>query len=188
MSASTATTNISTSIPANIPVVSNNFEDLVGDMAVLLRNKYIKTVEEILRYLDAYDRKDEIISLFIPSEYVKKISGKKRKKVGPKKPVNAYIIFSNEHRAKVIAENPGIKTNKVMNEIGKKWSSLSKEDKEIYERKAADDKVRFQDELEVYKNQASGAVGLSNAPPSVDTAKVAKKTKSEVAVATEASA
>jgi len=144
-------------------------------------------VEEILKYLNVYDRKDEIISIFVPK--VKGLDGKKRKRVGPKKPVNAYIIFSNEHRANVIAANPGIKTNKVMEEIGKKWSSLSKEEKEIYESKAADDKVRFQDEWEIFKNQTSGAVGLSNAPPVVDTGKVAKKVKAvESAAAVEASA
>ncbi|CCW59605.1 unnamed protein product [Phytomonas sp. EM1] len=68
----------------------------------------------------------------------------------PKAALSAYIIFGNEQREKIKAENPGIAITEILKETGRRWAAASEEEKEHYKKLAEADKVRFDKELKVY--------------------------------------
>ena len=47
----------------------------------------------------------------------------------PKKCLSAYMIFVRETRQKVTRENPHMKVLDVMKEVGRRWQSISPEEK-----------------------------------------------------------
>ncbi|XP_034952241.1 transcription factor A, mitochondrial [Chelonus insularis] len=48
----------------------------------------------------------------------------------PKRPLNPFIRFSIEERPKIIAENPGIPNNKVLNLLSQRWAEYNTEQKQ----------------------------------------------------------
>jgi hypothetical protein len=78
----------------------------------------------------------------------------------PKRASGAYVFFTNDARPKVLQDCPGIKFVDLGKELGKRWRALPPEEKKKYEDMAAEDKVRFQMEMQQYT--ASQAV---TAPP-----------------------
>lgn len=92
---------------------------------------------------------------------------RKRNKRGPKDPAapkrasGAYVFFTNEMRPKVLVEYPGIKFVELGKVLGERWRALTPQQKKRYENMAAEDKVRFQMQMQQYTaNQAAAA-----APP-----------------------
>jgi hypothetical protein len=92
---------------------------------------------------------------------------RKRNKRGPKDPAapkrasGAYVFFTNEMRPQVMKEFPGIKFVEMGRILGERWRALTPEAKKRYEGMAAEDKVRFQMEMQQYTaNQA-----VAQAPP-----------------------
>jgi hypothetical protein len=63
-----------------------------------------------------------------------------------KKPVSAYVIFSNMKRAEVKSKNPELSPKEILSLLGKMWRELSDDDKVEYNELAAEDKVRYQKE------------------------------------------
>ena len=55
---------------------------------------------------------------------------------GPKRPLNAYMIFSAETRAEVKAENPSMQATDVAKLLGEMWSGMSVEDRCVWMGKA----------------------------------------------------
>lgn len=89
---------------------------------------------------------------------------KKRNKRGPKDPAapkrasGAYVFFTNEMRPQVLKEYPGIRFVELGKVLGERWRALTPEQKKKFENMAADDKVRFQMEMQQYTaNQAAQA-------------------------------
>ena len=89
---------------------------------------------------------------------------KRRNKRGPKDPSapkrasGAYVFFTNEMRPKVLVEFPGIKFVELGKVLGERWRALTATQKKRYENMAAEDKVRFQMEMQTYTaNQAASA-------------------------------
>lgn len=87
---------------------------------------------------------------------------RKRNKRGPKDPSapkrasGAYVFFTNEMRPKILMEYPGIKFVDLGKVLGERWRNLSEDAKKRYEDMAAQDKVRFQMEMQQYNaNQGS---------------------------------
>ena len=61
-------------------------------------------------------------------------------------------------RPKVLQEYPGIKFVELGKVLGERWSALTPDDKKKYQDMAAEDKVRFQMEMQQYTaNQAVAA-------------------------------
>ncbi|XP_049272519.1 transcription factor SOX-8 [Rhipicephalus sanguineus] len=54
------------------------------------------------------------------------------------RPPNAFMLFAQEKRRLVAAENPNENNQRVSSRLGKLWRSLSAADKEPYQRKAAE--------------------------------------------------
>jgi high mobility group protein B2 len=98
---------------------------------------------------------------------------RKRNKRGPKDPLapkrasGAYVFFTNEMRPKVLQEYPGIKFVELGKVLGERWRALTPVQKKKHEDVAANDKVRFQLEMQVYTaNQAAAAPPIPVPEPS----------------------
>eukprot|EP00980_Cylindrotheca_fusiformis_P022844 scaffold9841_cov102-Cylindrotheca_fusiformis.AAC.1 len=84
----------------------------------------------------------------------------------PKRPSGAYVFFTNDMRPKVLSEYPGIKFVELGKVLGERWRALSPDEKKQYEQLAAEDKVRFQMEMQQYTaNQAAQAPPVVPPPP-----------------------
>lgn len=81
------------------------------------------------------------------SKLVKKIEERR-----PKKALSAYMIFVRETRQVVWEQNPNMHALEVMKEVGRTWQNLNANSKVIYEEKAQADKIRYQNELEIFQN------------------------------------
>jgi structure-specific recognition protein 1 len=130
-----------------------------------------------------------------PAETVKKPVAKKRKEVStddndkkkkrakkdknaPKRPMTAFILFSNEYRTKVVSENPGSSIGDVAKILGAKWKEITEQEKKIFEAKAAQDKLRYQAEMEVYA-KSGGAVESAKPEKPASKGHVKEEFKSE---------
>lgn len=83
----------------------------------------------------------------------------------PKRASGAYVFFTNEMRPRVLLEYPGIRFIELGKVLGERWRALSPIEKKRYEDMAAEDKVRFQLEMQQYTaNQAT--VGVPSAASS----------------------
>jgi len=102
---------------------------------------------------------------------------RKRNKRGPKDPTapkrasGAYVFFTNEMRPKVTSEFPGIKFVELGKVLGERWRNLTPTEKKRYEDMAAEDKIRFQMEMQDYTQNQT--VGVAPAPPPVHAAAAA---------------
>mmetsp|Transcript_40173 Transcript_40173/g.97034 ORF Transcript_40173/g.97034 Transcript_40173/m.97034 type:complete len:395 (+) Transcript_40173:305-1489(+) len=68
----------------------------------------------------------------------------------PKRASGAYVFFTNDMRPQVMREYPGIKFVELGKVLGERWRALTQEQKKRYEGMAAQDKQRFQAEMEHY--------------------------------------
>jgi len=76
----------------------------------------------------------------------------------PKRASGAYVFFTNEMRPIVMKQFPGIKFVDMGRILGERWRALTPEEKVRYEGMAAEDKMRFQVEMQQYTaNQAAAA-------------------------------
>lgn len=74
----------------------------------------------------------------------------------PKRASGAYVFFTNEMRAIVMKEYPGVKFVEMGRILGERWRALDQEEKKRYEDMATQDKMRFQMEMQTYTaNQAA---------------------------------
>lgn len=60
------------------------------------------------------------------------------------------MIFVREVRARVTQEYPDMNALDVMKEVGKRWQSIEKENKDYYQKLADKDKERFKRENQQY--------------------------------------
>ena len=85
----------------------------------------------------------------------KKAARRKKDPDAPKRSLSAYMFFANENRDIVRGENPGISFGQVGKMLGEKWKALTAEDKGPYEKKADDDKKRYEKEKAEYAKKNS---------------------------------
>jgi len=72
---------------------------------------------------------------------------KSKKEVGPKRPLNAYLIFVNRERDEVVRQHPTWPITEVVRHLGREWKLLGDEDKKIYNDLAAEDRDRYEREV-----------------------------------------
>jgi len=74
----------------------------------------------------------------------------------PKRASGAYVFFTNEMRPIVMTQFPGIKFVDMGRILGERWRALTAEEKVRFETMSAEDKMRYQVELQQYTvNQAA---------------------------------
>ncbi|KAL0210935.1 hypothetical protein P9112_009233 [Eukaryota sp. TZLM1-RC] len=69
---------------------------------------------------------------------------------GPKRAKSAYLYFQADKREEVKREMPELKASQMMQELAKRWKTTTSEEREPYERLAAEDKQRYQKEKEEF--------------------------------------
>jgi len=64
----------------------------------------------------------------------------------PKRNVAAFMWFSNDERAKISAENPGLTVGAIAKELSRRWALADPETKAKYDQMAYEDKQRYEKE------------------------------------------
>ncbi|XP_022970630.1 FACT complex subunit SSRP1 [Cucurbita maxima] len=82
----------------------------------------------------------------------KKKPKKKKDPNAPKRAISGFMFFSKMERENIKKSNPGISFTELGRVLGDKWNKMSAEEKEPYESKARDDKIRYKEEISGYKN------------------------------------
>lgn len=124
-------------------------------------------------------RFDEEIASYVPPPghdsrgvLIEEHRPKRRNKRGPRDPTapkrasGAYVFFTNEMRPKVLQEFPGIKFVDLGKVMGERWRALTPDEKKHYEDLAAEDKIRFQMEMQQYAANQASVVSSSAVDPS----------------------
>ncbi|TNY24060.1 high mobility group box domain-containing protein [Rhodotorula diobovata] len=68
----------------------------------------------------------------------------------PKRPLSAYMHFSQDMRSVVKEENPDVTFGEIGKLLGVKWKEATENDKKPYEEKAKADKERYEKEKAAY--------------------------------------
>jgi hypothetical protein len=87
----------------------------------------------------------------------------------PKKAVSAYIFYMMEQQPIVKKDNPDINQTEVMTRLGKGWTELATEKKEVYVKMAESAKIEKSKEMAEYTNKSSSS---SSVPVQSPAAKV----------------
>uniref|UniRef100_A0A7S1X6A4 FACT complex subunit SSRP1 n=1 Tax=Tetraselmis chuii TaxID=63592 RepID=A0A7S1X6A4_9CHLO len=87
----------------------------------------------------------------------KKAKKAKKDKNAPKKAMSAFMMFSNKNRESVKEKNPEATFGEMGKLIGAKWKEMSDSEKEPYNEMAAEDKVRYQEEMKAYSAKKAAA-------------------------------
>ena len=100
---------------------------------------------------------------------------KKKKKEGPKRALTSFLYFSNAKRGEIKARHPEYSIGDIAKELGVMWKTATAEDKEPFEAMAAEDKLRYQRELDEFKK--TGILPSSAKPVSTGSSSLAKLAK-----------
>jgi len=110
---------------------------------------FVETIQKKHSLEDAVIKDDlKEISEEFPRGFPMKWGGKQkavRPKDHPKMHINAYIFFTKAVRGDVAKKNPGISNTQVVSIMAKMWEETK--DREVYNKLAADDKIRYQKEM-----------------------------------------
>ncbi|KAM0747747.1 hypothetical protein T439DRAFT_328412 [Meredithblackwellia eburnea MCA 4105] len=68
----------------------------------------------------------------------------------PKRPLSAYMFFSQENRNAIKDENPNASFGDVGKLLGAKWKDMSDAEKKPYNTSAENDKIRYESEKAKY--------------------------------------
>ena len=80
----------------------------------------------------------------------KKVSKKKKDPNAPKKPMSAYMLFSNHIRATVKDDNPALKFGDIAKVVSEKYKQFTEKDKALWGEKAEEDKKRYKQEMAAF--------------------------------------
>lgn len=101
----------------------------------------------------------------------------KKAKTGPKKPLSAFMYFSQERRATVRLENPNIGFGEVAKKLGLIWQNMTDRAKMRYLALSEQDKVRYKDQMALEReSQAKQALVAVHTERTVAPSKKKKKT------------
>jgi structure-specific recognition protein 1 len=91
-----------------------------------------------------------------PAAAKKKAKKEKKEKDpdAPKKPLSGFMIFSNEMRAKLKEEMPGMSVPEMGRKLGELWKGANAEERERFATLALEDKARYEAELVAYQQKA----------------------------------
>ena len=78
----------------------------------------------------------------------------KKDPAAPKRPLSAYMFFSQDWRERVKAENPDAGFGDVGHLLGTKWKEMNEDEKKPYIEMANKDKERAETEKAAYANKA----------------------------------
>ena len=113
----------------------------------------------------------------------KKPAKKKKDPNAPKRPMNAFFLYSNANRARIKEENPDAKFTEIPGIASAEFKSLSDKEASKWQKAAAEDKARYQAEMEDYEPPEDDDEGEDDddddSPPPKNTKAAAKKGKAK---------
>jgi hypothetical protein len=134
-----------------------------GKNTLMNKDNVKKTMESFLNYLNESKKItlqknaeiNEQIEEFINDKKNKLKWEKKEKKSkdpnAPTKPKNAYIFYSSERRPQIKAKNKDMNPKEITKQISEEWNKMTEKQKKKYNDLAADDRVRYANEMKDYK-------------------------------------
>ncbi|KAG0337337.1 hypothetical protein BG000_005521, partial [Podila horticola] len=86
---------------------------------------------------------------------------KKRRKdpLAPKRPSNAFFIFSQQHRQQAREEKKEGNQSELTKFLGQQWKSMPSTEKKIYSELAIQDRQRYLDEMSTYQTEGISKAG-----------------------------
>ena len=82
----------------------------------------------------------------------------------PKQPSNAYIFFTKAVRPSVVDANSGLSNTEVVSLMAKMWKDTPEEDRTEYNQLAAEDKERYEAEMEVFEREHPDQARAKSSP------------------------
>merc|ERR1719375_1528617 len=139
-------------------VKANHPEASFGDVARILSSQYKALSEKEMKKWVKKAEQDKIryqeeMKHYVPMDDP---TGGKRKKAkkdpnAPKRNMSAYFLFSVHIRPTVKDENPEAAFGDIARIISAKYKALGDDERKEWEEKAAEDKERYQREMEAYR-------------------------------------
>jgi len=80
----------------------------------------------------------------------------------PKRYMSSYIFFSNDYRPIVREKDPSLTLPEVSRCLGIAWKNLTKEQRQPYEKRASEDKERYNRDMMVYAAQRRASLKAPN--------------------------
>ena len=118
-----------------------------------------------------------------PKAASRKKPKKKKDPNAPKRPMNAFFLYSNANRARIKEENPDAKFTEIPGIASAEFKSLSDKEASKWQKAAAEDKARYQAEMEDYEPPEDDDEGDDDddddSPPPKKTKAAAKKGKAK---------
>ena len=110
-----------------------------------------------------------------PATTKPKAAGKKGKDPNaPKRAMNAYMHYSSANRAKIKEADKEASVSDVAKKLGEAWRGLSDNERKCYEDLAAQDKERYQKEMEAYNSKKDSTDKSADEPATEPTEKKSK--------------
>jgi hypothetical protein len=119
-----------------------------------------KDNEEAKRLVFVEDTKEtDKKSVYMTSvSFVMPVSGKTKKvkdPLAPKKSLSAFMLFSNDHRAKVKESKPDATFGEVGRLVGEAWKALDDTSRSVYTTRSEEGKARYILAMETYTSGAT---------------------------------
>ena len=95
------------------------------------------------------------MATYVPPDDLEEYRGKKKKKDpnAPKRNMSAFFIYSNAVRPTVREENPEAGFGEIAKIISRQYKALPEKELAIYQKKAVEDKERYQREMRIYNGE-----------------------------------
>ncbi|KVH95354.1 High mobility group (HMG) box domain-containing protein [Cynara cardunculus var. scolymus] len=126
------------------------YSKIVGDEK--RENEAMKLLEEEQKQKTAMELLEQYLQFKQEAEKEggdNKKNKKERDPLKPKRPESAYFLFMNERRAALVAENKtAVEIAKI---TGEEWKNMTEKQKACYEKKAKKKNEKYNQEMEVYK-------------------------------------
>lgn len=82
----------------------------------------------------------------------------------PKQPSNAYIFYTKAVRQSIKEANPGLNNTELVSLMAKMWNDTTEEDRAEYNELAAQDKARYDREMEVFEREHPDQARAKSSP------------------------
>ena len=126
-----------------------DFHNNYSSMSELFYESHKSVIEKVCLHLNVEPSNiDEIVEKFIGKPHkIKSL----RDPLKPLRPKSAYIYFCKDKRPEIKKASPEAKLPDIAKILGKLWSECSEEERALYIKESTEDKQRYLDEMETYK-------------------------------------
>ena len=80
----------------------------------------------------------------------------------PKRPMSAFLSFSNERRKAVVKENPNMSGTEISRALSEMWRECPTDIKQIYQEKESVARQKYKKDREIWENQRDGATSIAS--------------------------